>query len=343
FYWFCQKRHTKGSGYPSKKRIKYYPFGSLIPNRHGSSTAYRYGFNGKEKDDELKGEGNHYDYGMRVSDPRTGRFFSVDPLTKDFPWYTPYQFAGNTPIAAIDLDGEEPKIVITGEVTGTTKMHVYGAGNIEEITVRTYKAIVQYTDGNGKTTQVGTFNVTRDGWYSMGSDSKGNAILHNKSSDPSDNKKHHIELVRPEYYSAEPAFQISPINSPISSKYNKNYIIDDVPTDVPLPTDVVRENGVSKGAQIHIGGIYIDKYGRRKLAGTYGCYGIVDPSQVSPKEGELRVPSNDEMQRFSDAVEKAEKMQVKEHKKKAPVEVDIQKRQRNTVKTVKTNKRLVKG
>ncbi|WP_459926538.1 hypothetical protein [Flavobacterium covae] len=49
------------------------------------------------------------------------------------------------------------------------------------------------------------------------------------------------------------------------------------------------------------------------------------------------------MQRFSDAVEKAEKMQVKEHKKKAPVEVDIQKRQRNTVKTVKTNKRLVKG
>jgi predicted nuclease of predicted toxin-antitoxin system len=33
---------------------------------------------------------------------------SVDPLTKDYPWYTPYQFAGNTPIQAIDLDGLEP-------------------------------------------------------------------------------------------------------------------------------------------------------------------------------------------------------------------------------------------
>lgn len=313
----------------------------LVPNRHGNSATYRYGFNGKEKDDELKGEGNSYDYGMRVSDSRIGRFLSLDPLTKDFPWYTPYQFAGNSPIAAIDLDGEEPKIVITGEVTGTTKMHVYGAGNIEEITVRTYKAIIQYTDGDGKSTQTGTFNVTRDGWYSLGSDSKGNAILHNRSSDLSDNKKLHIEQVKPNYYSAEPAFQISPINSSISSKYNKNYIIDDVPTDIPLPNDVVRENGVSKGAQMHIGGIYIDSYGRTKLAGTYGCYGIVDPSQVSSKEGELAVPSNGEMQRFSDAVEKTETMQVKEHKKKAPVEVEIKSRQKNSVKHVKTNKKLV--
>lgn len=32
---------------------------------------------------------------------------SVDPLTKSYPWYTPYQFAGNTPIQAIDLDGLE--------------------------------------------------------------------------------------------------------------------------------------------------------------------------------------------------------------------------------------------
>ena len=37
---------------------------------------------------------------------------SVDPLTEQFPWYTPYQFAGNKPIAAIDLDGLEEKVVI---------------------------------------------------------------------------------------------------------------------------------------------------------------------------------------------------------------------------------------
>lgn len=32
----------------------------------------------------------------------------MDPLTKEYPWYTPYQFAGNTPIKFIDLDGLEP-------------------------------------------------------------------------------------------------------------------------------------------------------------------------------------------------------------------------------------------
>lgn len=68
---------------------------------------YRYGFNGKENDNEVKGERNQQDYGMRIYDPRLGKFLSVDPLTKSYPWYTPYQFAGNTPIQAIDLDGLE--------------------------------------------------------------------------------------------------------------------------------------------------------------------------------------------------------------------------------------------
>jgi len=69
---------------------------------------YRYGFNGKEKDDEVTGTtGVTYDYGFRIYDSRIGKFLSVDPLTKDYPWYTPYQFAGNKPIWAIDLDGLE--------------------------------------------------------------------------------------------------------------------------------------------------------------------------------------------------------------------------------------------
>ena len=85
----------------------YYPFGMQQPNRNFDSQEYRYGFNGKEKDDELKGQGHHYDYGFRVYDSRGGRFLSQDPLFKSYPWYTPYQFAGNTPIQAIDLDGLE--------------------------------------------------------------------------------------------------------------------------------------------------------------------------------------------------------------------------------------------
>ncbi len=36
-----------------------------------------------------------------------GRFLSVDPLARSYPMLTPYQFASNSPIAGIDLDGLE--------------------------------------------------------------------------------------------------------------------------------------------------------------------------------------------------------------------------------------------
>ncbi len=73
----------------------------------GDMSGSRFGFNGKEMDDETYGEGNCYDYGFRIYNPRLGRFLSVDPLTSSYPWYTPYQFAGNKPILAVDLDGLE--------------------------------------------------------------------------------------------------------------------------------------------------------------------------------------------------------------------------------------------
>ena len=75
---------------------------------------YRYGFNSKENDNEVKGVGNQQDYGMRIYDTRVGRFLSVDPLTKSYPELTPYQFASNSPLANIDLDGLEAKLAIAG-------------------------------------------------------------------------------------------------------------------------------------------------------------------------------------------------------------------------------------
>lgn len=44
---------------------------------------------------------------MRIYDPRIAKFLSVDSITKNYPELTPYQFASNTPIQAIDLDGLE--------------------------------------------------------------------------------------------------------------------------------------------------------------------------------------------------------------------------------------------
>ena len=80
-----------------------------MPGRKYNSAEYRYGFNGKEKDDEGEfGSITNYDYGFRIYNPAVARFLSVDPLTQSYPWYTPYQFAGNGPIMNIDVDGLEP-------------------------------------------------------------------------------------------------------------------------------------------------------------------------------------------------------------------------------------------
>jgi RHS repeat-associated protein len=85
-----------------------------------TGSGYRYGFNGKENDNEIKGEGGQQDYGMRIYDPRVGKFLSVDPITQSYPMLTPYQFASNTPIQAIDLDGLEA-FFVHGTTSNSTR------------------------------------------------------------------------------------------------------------------------------------------------------------------------------------------------------------------------------
>jgi RHS repeat-associated protein len=145
----------------------YYPFGMLVPNRHGSSNQYRYGFQGQEKDDELKGEGNSLNYTFRMHDPRVGRFFAVDPLASKYPYLSPYQFSSNTPIMAVELEGLE-----TGYTIWLKKFfEAYGraaiknseneqlkAGLVSSAIVKLgfkhylpKKLIDHYTESNGKT------------------------------------------------------------------------------------------------------------------------------------------------------------------------------------------------
>ena len=47
-----------------------------------------------------------------LDNAKASRFLSVDPITSHYPELTPYQFASNIPIAAIDLDGLEAKLAI---------------------------------------------------------------------------------------------------------------------------------------------------------------------------------------------------------------------------------------
>jgi RHS repeat-associated protein len=85
----------------------HFPFGMLMPNRSENSGQYRYGFNGMEKDDETKGQGNSYDFGSRIYDPRVGRWLSLDPLIKRYPDVSAYSFVSNSPILFVDPNGKE--------------------------------------------------------------------------------------------------------------------------------------------------------------------------------------------------------------------------------------------
>ncbi|WP_139169978.1 RHS repeat protein [Chitinophaga terrae (ex Kim and Jung 2007)] len=84
-----------------------YAGGSGGANVLEGGAGYRFGFNGKENDNEVKGEGNEIAFEARVYDPRVGRFLSVDPLTKKYPEFSPYLFANNSPISLIDVLGKE--------------------------------------------------------------------------------------------------------------------------------------------------------------------------------------------------------------------------------------------
>jgi RHS repeat-associated protein len=104
--------------------------------KYTSSSSYRYGFNGKENDRETVGTGEGtQDYGMRIYNPSLGRFFSIDPATKKYPYNSPYNFAGNRPIWHVDIDGlgegnPPSQIILHGSGTGNLIIVIADAKNI---------------------------------------------------------------------------------------------------------------------------------------------------------------------------------------------------------------------
>jgi RHS repeat-associated protein len=109
---------------------------ALQGRKYTGSSSYRYGFNGKENDPETVGTGQGtQDYGARIYNPSLGKFLSVDPLFKSYPWNSCYAFAENTPIAFIDLDGQEKYHYTKTIQNGKT---VYQKIGEEDIIERTY-------------------------------------------------------------------------------------------------------------------------------------------------------------------------------------------------------------
>jgi RHS repeat-associated protein len=108
----------------------YYAFGlriaaissKKIPDVSEGAIANRYLYNNKALFEE--GELNWYDYGFRNYDAQIGRFPQLDPLTDEYPYLTPFQYASLEPIANVDRDGLEKQLAINaaGEMVGTATL-----------------------------------------------------------------------------------------------------------------------------------------------------------------------------------------------------------------------------
>ena len=78
----------------------------VIPGRkYSAESDYRYGFNGQEKSDEIKGDGNSYTAEFWEYDPRIGRRWNVDPITKVHE--SPYMAFSGNPIYLADPNGAD--------------------------------------------------------------------------------------------------------------------------------------------------------------------------------------------------------------------------------------------
>ena len=89
----------------------YYPFGlkhkgyNEIANSNRSEVAEKYKFLGQERQEEL---GLNWDvFKYRSYDYTIGRFMCIDPISEEYRYITPYQFASNNPIWHIELEGLE--------------------------------------------------------------------------------------------------------------------------------------------------------------------------------------------------------------------------------------------
>ncbi|MEI6584018.1 MAG: RHS repeat-associated core domain-containing protein [Chitinophagia bacterium] len=157
--------HTRGR---IVEENHYYAFGLRIaaisskklPDQTGNegNTTNSYLYNDKELFED--GDLGWYDYGFRNYDVQIGRFPQLDPLTDEYHFLTPYQYASDDPISNIDLDGLEG-------VSSTGLQEVVVQSTIKHATAQVAKTTVGSITANfakglvesGINTLVGALNV----------------------------------------------------------------------------------------------------------------------------------------------------------------------------------------
>jgi len=127
---------------------------ATIENTENFAICYRFGFNGKENENEWDGQvGSKLDFGARIYDSRLGRWLAIDPLKHAFPGWTPYRGFLDNPIVHVDKEGKVEWEVITIKFEGTG----------EEMKIRRVKSDLVMHDG--KVHMVGGSGVYHDEYW----------------------------------------------------------------------------------------------------------------------------------------------------------------------------------
>jgi hypothetical protein len=116
-------------------------------NKSSDMGGYRYFFNGQEADNEVLGDGALHAFEYRMHDTRIGRFWSVDPLAGDYPYWSTYQFAGLMPTWCGELEGLEP---VAPRPARTVRrpaigLRPYNYARIEEVRLPSLRTTTTYT------------------------------------------------------------------------------------------------------------------------------------------------------------------------------------------------------
>jgi hypothetical protein len=145
---------------------------TLYPGGEGSYESYgyyRYGFNGQEKSDEIKGSGNSYTAEFWEYDPRIGRRWNVDPVYK----HSPYEaFAGN-PIIFSDPMGLDTISFNKHTTIVTPTNSGFSGGKMRSTVKSTFSINVKEAPGDDVFMSVNTTTqINGDGSVSHGSRTK---------------------------------------------------------------------------------------------------------------------------------------------------------------------------
>ncbi|WP_207513814.1 EndoU domain-containing protein [Longitalea luteola] len=107
----------------------YYPFGMLQPGRSYNAGGYRFGFNGQEMNNDVKGLGSSYSSQFWEYDSRLGRRWNIDPIYKN----SPYEVFGGNPIAFSDPSGAD---TININRTTTVRRFASRGGGLDGVSVK---------------------------------------------------------------------------------------------------------------------------------------------------------------------------------------------------------------